>query len=91
MNYQAIYNSLIERSNPRILDGYSERHHIIPRCMGGNDDPENLVKLTAREHFIVHRLLTKIYPDNHKLKCAAFLMSHAKSAKKYFKISSRTY
>lgn len=91
MNYQAIYNSLIERGRNRLLDGYSERHHIIPRCMGGNNNPENLVKLTAREHFLAHRLLTKIYPDNHGLKCAVFLMSGSKSAKMYFKVTSRTY
>jgi hypothetical protein len=91
MNYQAIYNSLIQRGKNRTLEGYSEKHHIIPRCMGGNDDSENLVKLTAREHFIAHRLLTKIYPDNHKLKSALFLMSRRKISKVYFKISSRTY
>ena len=91
MNYQAIYNSLIERGKNRTLEGYCEKHHIIPRCMGGNDNSENLVKLTAREHFIAHRLLTKIYPNVGKLKFAAFMMSYAKSAKRNFKISSRTY
>ena len=50
MNYQAIYNNLIERGKNRNLEGYCERHHIIPRCMEGNNDSENLVKLTAREH-----------------------------------------
>lgn len=36
---------------------YKERHHIIPRCMGGNSDENNLIDLTAREHFIAHRFL----------------------------------
>lgn len=44
--------------------GYSEKHHIVPKCLGGSDDKFNLVVLTAREHFLAHYLLTKIYPDN---------------------------
>lgn len=41
--------------------GYYELHHIKPRSFGGTDDKENLVKLTAREHFICHWLLVKMY------------------------------
>lgn len=43
----------------RELDGYTEKHHIIPRSLGGNDSKDNIVVLTAREHFIAHLLLTK--------------------------------
>ena len=54
-----------------------EEHHIIPRCLGGSDDKSNLVKLTAKEHFICHLLLTKIYKkgslEYYKM-CHAFLM-----------------
>lgn len=91
MNYQAIYNNLIERGKSRTLEGYCEKHHITPRCMGGNDNPENLVKLTAREHFIAHRLLTKIYPSNNKLKSAVFFMTRSKNVSQHLKITSRTY
>lgn len=62
MNYQKIYNDLISRAQAREpLSEYKETHHIIPRCMGGSDDKENLVELTGREHFIAHWLLCKIY------------------------------
>ena len=61
MNYQKIYHQIIERAATRQISGYSERHHIVPRCMGGCDNPTNLVALTAREHYIVHWLLWKIY------------------------------
>ncbi len=47
MNYQKIYNQLIEkRQNQRLTkkDCYVEKHHIVPRSMGGNNDKENLVK-----------------------------------------------
>lgn len=68
MNYKKIHDDIIERAKTRVLDGYKERHHIIPRCMGGNNDASNLVNLTAREHFIVHKLLCEIYPDMDKCK-----------------------
>ena len=67
MDYQLHYEKLIEKARNRKLDGYFERHHIIPKSLGGSDDNSNLVKLTAREHFVAHLLLSKIYPDCHKM------------------------
>jgi hypothetical protein len=61
MNYSAHYNLLINRAKVRTTIGYKEAHHIIPRCLGGTDDPANLVDLTAREHYIAHILLAKIH------------------------------
>jgi hypothetical protein len=52
-----------------------EMHHVIPRCMGGGDELENLVYLTAEEHCVAHLLLAKIHPDNTKLGYAAANMS----------------
>jgi hypothetical protein len=58
---------------------YFEGHHIIPVCLGGKGNSndwfrrdilkrhENIVGLTAREHFICHKLLAIIYPNNKKL------------------------
>ena len=63
MEYTRIYNQLIERAQNRTLEGYVEKHHIIPKCLGGSNNKENLVELTAREHFLCHKLLTKIYPS----------------------------
>lgn len=93
MNYQKIYNQLIERAQNRILEGYKEKHHILPRCLGGSNDKENLVELTAREHFLCHMLLCEIYPNNAKLWYALFLMTIGKQKlkKNQFKTSSRTY
>ena len=42
-------------------DVYTEEHHIVPRSEGGTDALENLVALTAREHFLAHWLLFRIY------------------------------
>jgi len=75
MNYLKHYNKLIERARNRKLDCYKERHHIIPRCLGGSNDQSNLADLTGREHFIAHLLLVKIYPKEPGLVCAAWMMS----------------
>ena len=77
MDYKKHYNLLIQKGlkrNPSELN-YSEKHHIIPKCMGGNDSKENLVILTAEEHYVAHQLLVKIYPNQKGLKYAAFMMS----------------
>lgn len=75
MNYEKLYDNLIEKAKIReILEGYYEKHHIIPKCLGGSNSKDNLVKLTAREHFIAHLLLMKIFPSNHKLTYAAHVM-----------------
>jgi hypothetical protein len=67
MDYLKSYNSLVVRGKNRQLTGYTETHHIIPKCVGGTNDKYNLVKLTAREHFICHLLLCEIYPENRKM------------------------
>ena len=75
MNYKVIYDALIERSRQRELkDVYFEKHHILPKCMGGSNKKDNLVKLLAREHFIAHELLVKIYPNESKLIYALHMM-----------------
>lgn len=71
MNYKAHYDHLISRARGRLLQGYRERHHVIPRCMGGGNDSMNIVELTAEEHYVAHQLLVKIYPLNKGLVFAA--------------------
>lgn len=75
MNYQKHYNRLIETRKNLQRDCVLEEHHIIPKCMGGTDDKENLVYLTPEEHFVAHQLLVKIYPGNDKLYYAAMMMT----------------
>ena len=59
MNYQNIYQNLIEYRKQNIPEGYTEKHHIVPKCMNGTNIDSNLVKFTAREHFVAHQLLTR--------------------------------
>lgn len=81
MNYQKIYNNLTSKSSDA---SYTEVHHIIPKCMGGNDDPSNLVRLTPEAHYVAHQLLVKIYPDNHKLIFAAHMMNNGRTSNKLY-------
>lgn len=60
MDYQHHYNLLIEKRKLERPPGYSEVHHIVPRSWGGSDAPDNLVRLTAREHRLAHLLLFKL-------------------------------
>lgn len=62
VNYKEFIQS-IKDSRPNEYFQYSERHHIVPRCMGGTDEEENLIYLTYREHFIAHRLLAEENPS----------------------------
>lgn len=58
--YARWYNQIVKNAQTRVTEGYVERHHIQPRSLGGADTPDNLVELTAREHFVCHWLLTKM-------------------------------
>lgn len=58
--YTKWYFNIVSNAMGRSTSGYTERHHIFPKSLGGGNNKENLVDLTAREHFICHRLLTKM-------------------------------
>jgi len=93
--YQIWYQNITDRARSRILEGYVERHHVVPRSLGGSDDPGNLVSLTAREHFVCHWLLTKIYTGEarHKMINAMYIMRAEGPYQKRYesKITSRVY
>jgi hypothetical protein len=74
--YTNWYNNIIVNAQTRIISGYVENHHIIPKSIGGNDDTSNIVALTAKEHFICHLLLTKMIagPLKYKMVKAALMM-----------------
>lgn len=79
MDYKKIYDNLINTRLSRGLDkskltGYYEKHHIVPKCLGGKNNKENYVLFTYKEHILAHRLLALIYPNEKKLLTALFLM-----------------
>jgi len=93
--YTTWYNNIIAKAVERVdLTGYSEKHHIIPRSMGGSNTSANIVKLTAKEHFICHILLPKMTTgsDKSKMVRAAWMMaSMSNKHQKRIKVKSRKY
>lgn len=90
------YFNIVKNAKLRVLPDnvYIERHHIIPKSLKGNNDKENLVKLTAKEHFICHLLLPKMVegPDRNKMVHALWRMTvNAHPDQKRYKTTSRIY
>lgn len=76
MNYRGVYNRLMLKAWRRVeVVGYSEKHHVIPRCLGGGNSKDNLVILTAAEHYIAHLLLMKMHPERRNMALPIILMS----------------
>lgn len=82
MNYQNIYKQLIEKHGYRQKpeNGYYEKHHILPVCLGGNNDDDNLIFLSGRCHLLAHWLLIRIHPNKIKIAHAFFMMCNMKNA-----------
>ena len=101
MDYKNIYYKIIENAKKETENGnrhvgYFEKHHILPKSLGGSNDEINLVKLTAREHFICHWLLVKMYNkgtnERYKMLCALWRMNNNGSIKhKEHYINSHAY
>ncbi len=92
--YTKWYYQIIKNASTRELLGYTETHHIIPKSLGGSNESENLIVLTAREHFICHLLLSKMVADEYKYKMSkAITMMNNVSGRKQqrYKVSSHTY
>lgn len=74
MAYNDFIQNILDTRGRFNCDGYKERHHIIPKCMGGTDDDDNLIDLYAQEHFVAHKMLAMENQDNHKLAHAFWRM-----------------
>jgi hypothetical protein len=63
VDYSRIYSEFIADRKRREagLIGYAERHHVLPRCMGGGEEAQNLIRLIPEDHFFAHLLLAKIH------------------------------
>lgn len=93
MDYQLIYDNIIKTAKSlkrkKHQGVYYEEHHILPRCMGGGEELENRVLLTAREHFMCHKILCKLHPGHYGLLQGFGCMHRHKTAKKY--LTARQY
>jgi hypothetical protein len=103
MDYKLVYDNIISKAKSKNrykgFETYYEAHHIIPKCMGGEGKESqwkthpNIVLLTAKEHFICHKLLVEIYPKNHSLIWALHRMMFSKkgNVRRDYVPSSRDY
>lgn len=95
MDYNLVYQNIIlnakMQGRNKGLNLYLELHHIQPVCLGGTNDSKNLVLLTAKEHYICHHLLCKIYPKENSLWFAFMNMSRSSSNQERYLIPSRVY
>lgn len=89
--YSNWYNTIIESAKSRELSKPYDRHHIIPKSLGGSNDPNNIVRLTPREHFICHRLLVHMVSESVKHKMAYAAWQQSRSFKFKGRITSRTF
>lgn len=87
--YKKWYDALIVSAQTTTTSTYSEKHHIIPKCLGGTNDPANVVRLSARQHFIAHHLLTKCTSGNPRQKMikAFWVLKHTRG----FCLTSRQF
>lgn len=99
--YTKWYNALIAKAQLRNLTtskqakaalGYAERHHIIPKSLGGLNEKTNLVYLTAHEHFVAHHLLTKM-TDSDKMHFAFWRFVNSKNTNRgeHYTVTARCY
>ena len=93
--YTKWYFNIIQSAKSN-TSGYLEKHHIVPRSLGGNNTNENIAKLTAKQHFICHLLLTKMTKGTEKSKMLsaawAMVSLHSKNHKnRRHKVSSRQF
>lgn len=93
MTYEEFINNILEtRGRNGCGDEYHETHHIVPKCMGGTNDKENLIDLFAREHFEAHRLLALENPEEDGLVYAWWNMSHMNKANgRNYEITAEEY
>ena len=93
MTYEEFIDNIIQtRGRHGCGEEYHEKHHIKPKCLGGEDKEENYIDLYAREHFIAHELLAKENPHNNKLQYAWWMMAHVKDKNQQrYKITPEEY
>ena len=66
--YYSLVHKVVGERRVRTRPWQYQEHHIIPGCLGGGDEKDNLVLLTPREHYLCHLLLTRMTSGRDKSK-----------------------
>lgn len=93
--YSRVYYRIVERAKTRLLPEniYTEKHHIMPKSLGGSNSKENIVQLTAKEHYVCHRLLIRMTlgKDKSKMHYALYAMITLRKDNREIKVSAKTF
>lgn len=89
MDYAKHYDLLIQKRKLHVPAGYSENHHIVPVSWGGGDEPENLVRLTAREHRLAHLLLFRMSKGKRRAAMAASIFLLGKTSSRAYELARK--
>ena len=87
--YTKLYYAIIKSSQLQKDRGYTERHHILPKCLGGDNTKSNIVRLSARKHFICHKLLVKMVSGQAKYKMIEAVAIFSNNSKRKLNFNSR--
>jgi len=93
LNYKLAYERLIQKALIRVeIPNVIEKHHIIPKSMGGSNSKSNIVFFTPKEHYVAHHLLWKIHRTK-EMHYAFWLMINktSRDGRREYKVNSRTY
>lgn len=84
--YARIYFRIISKYQNQ----YGERHHIIPKSLGGNDTKINIVTVPFKVHFLLHKLLCKMVTNSNHRRSMYFALFQMMN-RKICKFTSRDY
>ena len=81
--YTKWYYKIIKKYSVFDKNAFTEKHHIIPKSLGGQDIETNLAMVSPRVHYVLHLLLFKMTSGAAKRKMyfAVWNMSHSRAVK----------
>jgi hypothetical protein len=87
--YTKAYFNIVENAKTKKYTGYTENHHILPKSLGGTNEKNNLIRLSAREHFICHKLLMKMVTGDARYKMVEAFSYFSNNSKRKLVFNSR--
>lgn len=81
--YFSIIDGALSEERIQYETGFYEKHHIIPKSLGGENKQKNYALLSLKEHFIVHLLLRKMVEGDAKRKMTWAIHRMINSGKPY--------
>jgi hypothetical protein len=87
--YTKAYFNIVENAKTKKYTGYTEKHHILPKSLGGTNGKNNLVRLSAREHFVCHKLLMRMVTGNARYKMIEAFSYFSNNTKRKLVFNSR--